>query len=162
MGENNAHNTHAEKFASWLQAQGRRKTPERFAILECVQGMGRAFTLDRLYQAMAQSPVVVSRATLYNNLQLLEASGIVHRSLTRQRPQLWELAGEEHNTRLVCSRCGKVKSITDANLAAYMRAKKYTAFQIGGYELSVTGVCNACLRKKKKRQAQAKPGKLKS
>ncbi len=56
---------------NYLEANNRRKTPERYAILEAVYDTNGHFTLEDLSEKLAEeSRFPDSRATLYNTLKL--------------------------------------------------------------------------------------------
>ena len=68
-------------LTSYLERNGCRKTPERYAILEAAYDMGSYFTLEGLSDKLAESHFNVSRATLYNTMRL--AHVMRHVSLRR-------------------------------------------------------------------------------
>lgn len=66
-------------FERYLEEQGHRKTPERFAILQEVYAFSGHFDMETLYGHMKTRNYRVSRATLYNTMELLIACGLVRR-----------------------------------------------------------------------------------
>lgn len=64
-------------FVDYLQRKKLRKTPERFAILKEIYSINTHFDIDTLYNQMKNNKYLVSRATLYNTIELLLDSGLV-------------------------------------------------------------------------------------
>ncbi len=64
-------------FTEYLQQRKLRKTPERFAILREIYSTNGHFDIDTLYNLMKEDKYLVSRATLYNTIELLLDCGLV-------------------------------------------------------------------------------------
>ncbi|MBQ7690496.1 MAG: transcriptional repressor [Muribaculaceae bacterium] len=156
--DTNANSAVVKHFTAFLESKQLRKTPERFAILRRVLMFTRHFTIETLRQDLEQEAYHVSRATLYNTIDLLiEAGVIVRHVFNGQQPQYERATGLTHN-HLVCTHCGKVKEVRDDGLIAFMNTRKYNAFNADRYSLTVYGMCSTCARKIK-RQAAAQASK---
>ena len=135
-----------EDFDKFLGEHGKRRTPERFKILESALEFAKQFTIEDLIDAMGAKNFIVSKATVYNTVLLLVEAGVLRHFSVENRSH-YERADNVSFIHLKCEHCGKVKLVKDPNFMAYMNARKFMAFTTSYYNLTVYGVCNDCARR---------------
>jgi Fur family ferric uptake transcriptional regulator len=145
-----------QKFTEYLTANKCRKTPERYAILDLIYSEPRHFSMDALYEAMTEKNFRVSRATLYNTMELLLDCRLVLKHQFGNTYAVYERAyNSDFHHHLICTECHKVQEYKDAALKLVIRNKKIRQFTPVHYNLYIYGLCNICVRKLKKEQRLA-------
>ena len=104
-------------FTAFLKQKKLRKTPERFAILDEIYGRKDHFDVDSLYVSMQDKNYRVSRATVYNTLDLLVECDLVTRHQFGQSQSQYEKAfGFRQHDHLICTDCNKVVEFCDPRI----------------------------------------------
>ncbi len=137
-------------LTDYLHERGLRCTEERYVVLSAAESIqGAYFTTSQLLEVLEGMSPKVSRATVFNTVDLLVKAGIVRGKRLGNGGRRYEFAGNDGNINLVCSRCGKIKCVNDTAIGLLMRGRRFYAFRPQQWFLTVEGMCLACSRKEK-------------
>jgi len=104
-------------FTAFLKKRKQRQTPERFAVLEEIYASGDHVDADELFIRMKQKGSRVSRATVYNTLELLLECNLVVRHQFGSTQAKYERAYSywQHD-HLICMDCNEIFEFCDPRL----------------------------------------------
>ena len=130
---------------SYLEMNNHRKTPERYAILKAVYSIDGHFTLDELGAKLKEEyRFLVSRATLYNTINLFMELRLVIRHRFQGSTKYEACYADNSHCHQICTVCGKVTEIKSPEIAQAIEAMKLKRFRKDGFSLYIYGICSTC------------------
>lgn len=141
-----------EVFRNYLKEQNHRQTPERFMVLEEIYRSDGHLDADEMYFKLINSGSRVSRATVYNTLDLLVECGLVQRQQFGKNQSLYERAySYQQHDHIICSRCESVLEFCDPRILEIQNMlEKIHKFKIADHSLHFYGECDdpeTCVRR---------------
>jgi Fur family ferric uptake transcriptional regulator len=138
-----------EILSNYLKEKGKlRATPSRFAVLDEVLRTQGHFDVEGLYYRLITSGVKVSKATVYNTLDLLKDCGLVSKYRFAENTSRYEKAfGRPHHHHLICLKCGDIIEFVSDKLARIQdEVCRDKRFEPQSSTLQVFGSCAKCAK----------------
>lgn len=134
-----------QSFTDYMSLKRLRKTEERYAIFECICRSSGHFDVNTLGEKLEETNFHVSKATLYNTLEMLREAGlIVRHQLAAQTVQYELRALAETHLHLICTKCGAIREMKDSTLKKEVGKLRISRFKPEFHALYVYGICSKC------------------
>lgn len=133
----------AEIFRSFLKRGKYRITPERFEVLDAALDHNGHFGADDLFIQLKNLKSKVSRATVYNTLELLAQCDLLSKRNFGDNLNRFEsnFKRQTHD-HLICIECGKIVEFTDLRIRDIPKeiSEKF-GFEMSSYSFNIFARC---------------------
>ena len=134
-----------EAFTQYLTKKSLRKSTVRYMILEHICHIRGHFDVEMLLQRLEEHNFHVSRASIYNIIELLMNAGLVVRHQFATQLVQYELkavAATHHHA--VCNYCHAVKEFKNEKNSKEIANLKIAKFTHEYHSLYIYGMCSKC------------------
>ena len=133
-------------FRSYLRTHDHRITPERISILNEIYQLSGHFNVEILHDKMKLNGHTISKATLYNTLQLLINCNLIKKlQFGNNIAQFEKSFKNKQHDHIICMECEKVVEFCDPRVQQIQNStEKILGFEISHHSLYFYGKCKAC------------------
>ncbi|MDR0698382.1 MAG: transcriptional repressor [Tannerella sp.] len=145
----------AKLFSEYLKNRKLRHTAERDAIFARICQTKYLFTLDMIWRQLEDDNFHVSRASIYNTIELLLDAKIVVRhqfTSTITQYELKHIAEQHHYS--ICTSCGAICEIQNEKINNHFSTYKIPRFTAEYYALYFYGICSKCKYKQMRQKIE--------
>lgn len=141
----------SQVFIAFLEENGYRKTPEREAIFEEIYRRDDHYDAETFYIQLNTKDNQISRATVYNTLDLLVTCELVIKHQFGQTQTLYEKAyGKKQHDHIICTNCNKVEEFCDPRIQPIKTMMgELLQYKVSGHSLNLYGLCKKCQQDEK-------------
>ena len=139
-------NTKADKeFKEFLKIGKHRVTPERFEVLDFALKSGDHFTADELYLTMKKGKSNISRATVYNSLELIVKCRMLAKRNFGDNKTFYESSyNRQNHVHLICKVCGGIIESDNIEVTELVnRISKENNFSNKSFQFNIFGECKS-------------------
>lgn len=126
-----------------LEEHGIKPSFQRVKVLEYLILHDTHLTADDIYKGLIDEVPILSKATVYNTLNLFSKKKIVNTMSADNQETRYDLLMDEHG-HFVCESCGEIFNFP------YLYRNRYEGledFDIKKEEIVLRGTCSKCLKK---------------
>lgn len=130
-----------------LRDQGLKLTPQRLAIIELLEE-GEHRSAEEIYERLLHSYPMLSRATVYNTLEVLKQLGEIREIRIKPDVSLYDPETAPHY-HFLCRRCGRVFDLPSSPDMANLVGRELDGHQVEQVQVNLYGLCARCLKEER-------------
>lgn len=142
-----------EKIKEKLLEADIKPTIQRILIYNFLNKLeGKHLTSEEIYMKISKEFTHISRATIYNTLNLFTEKNLIHKLKIDNKEKIYECTTKPHG-HFVCERCGKIEDFPFDSKTEERQIKNLTekTGKIRTIEIIAKGICKKCLDSKNKK-----------
>jgi Fur family peroxide stress response transcriptional regulator len=132
-----------EEKKAKLKEKGVLLTIQRSAVLEFLHNNTEHPTAEEIYQSLRGMYSALSRATIYNTLDLLKKHGLIQEITIERNKAHYDYKTEPHH-HFLCSHCARIYDVAMEKVPCE-REEWVDGHKMEAARLYITGTCSACL-----------------
>ncbi len=132
-----------ERLVARLREEGFKLTPQRLAIIELLEE-GEHPSAEEIYRKLSQRYPMLSRATVYNTLEVLKGLGELAELRIAQAVH-YDLDTAPHY-HFLCRRCGRLFDLKAPPELAGLVGRELEGHKIEEVQVSLYGLCARCAK----------------
>ncbi len=128
-----------------IEERGLRKTQERYRILKEIYEREDHVEIEELYHDIIEKKFNISKATVYNSVELLVEIGLVtkHQFGLKHAARYEKSFGRKQHSHLICIDCNKVFEFCDPRIQNIQNTlEEFSGLEIKDHALILYGQCN--------------------
>jgi Fur family peroxide stress response transcriptional regulator len=133
-----------EEKKAGLKDTGILLTIQRSAVLDFLDGNSQHPTAEEIYQALRVMYPALSRATVYNTLDLLKQHKLIQEVTIERGKAHYDYNTEPHH-HFICRHCGRIYDVNREKVRVE-QGNRVDGHKIEDARLYITGTCSACLK----------------
>jgi Fur family ferric uptake transcriptional regulator len=138
----------AETAGATLSAAGLRFTPQRQAVAEALQKMGKEASVQELYDRVRRRHAYIGRATVFRAVDRLVDAGLARRLERPGHVSAYVWCEPTHHHHLICTECRTVQELDEKAVAPLAESiARREGFRVDHATLDFYGRCRRCDRK---------------
>ena len=156
-----------DRLTRFMEEKAMRKTPERYEILRVAGLAGGIFTIDDLMHLMNEhAQFQVSRATLFNTMELFCEAGLVIKHSLATAAHYEMRTDSSPKAYVICRQCNTITKVSTSTARLALQNLHVRYFNIEDKLVYMHGLCRKCQAKNRqearKKQKQIKQDKNKN
>lgn len=137
-----------DRLTQYMVEKAMRKTPERYEILRVAGLADGIFTIEGLMQLMQEhAKFQVSRATLFNTMELFCEAGLVIKHLLATAAHYELRTDSNPKAYVICRQCNTITRVSTSTARLALQSLHVRYFSIEDKLLYMHGLCRKCQAK---------------